>query len=374
MTSVGAIERYLHNCIRCGTCKYLFRDYRPSCPSGEYFGFETYYASGRIGIARGIATGDLEWDETLLRPIFACTTCGSCEVQCLAPHRDHIVEMIEELRAQAVERLGALPHHRAFAEKIQSVHNPYGAAHHGRRIATKLDLPRTAPVVYFVGCTSMYRENEIRDATLHILSRLGVDFTVIDEYCCGSPLLRTGQAGLAVQVAAHNVREIANSGARVVVTSCAGCLRTLRDDYESLGLSTGVEVLHITEFLAEHLTREHLTRMDLTVTYHDPCHLGRHAGIYEAPRAALETIGVETMEMSRNRANAWCCGAGGGVKSVFPDFALWTARRRLEEASETGAEVLTSACPFCRRNLSDTADGYRLDVRDVVELVDRALR
>ncbi|NHJ14880.1 MAG: (Fe-S)-binding protein, partial [Candidatus Thorarchaeota archaeon] len=89
------IEEWLHSCIRCGTCKYQFLEYTPSCPSGEHFGFESYFASGRIWLARGLLTSQIEWDETMLNPIFACTTCGACQVQCHAPHHEHIVDMIE---------------------------------------------------------------------------------------------------------------------------------------------------------------------------------------------------------------------------------------------------------------------------------------
>jgi heterodisulfide reductase subunit C len=103
VTSDGSvIEQWLHSCVRCSNCKYVFRQYFPSCPSGEHFGFETYYASGRIWLAQALYNGELEWEPSLLDPIFACTTCGNCEIQCLAPHSEHIVEMIEELRARAV--------------------------------------------------------------------------------------------------------------------------------------------------------------------------------------------------------------------------------------------------------------------------------
>ncbi|MHA2015059.1 MAG: (Fe-S)-binding protein [Candidatus Thorarchaeota archaeon] len=372
MTVEGVIAQWLRNCIRCGTCKYLFRDYSPSCPSGEYYGLETYFASGRIAIARGIHTGELEWDQRLLEPIFACTTCGNCEEQCLAPHREHIVDMIEELRVRAVESVGALPAHAKFRERIERVHNPYGARHHNRGLVNFWGLPTHADVAYFVGCTANYRETEIRDATIEVLKRLGIEFTIVDEYCCGSPLLRTGQVREVVDLARHNAAAFEHAGVKTVVTSCAGCYRTLTKDYQRLGVDLGVEVLHISEFLGEALSRASLNPLGMTVTYHDPCHLGRHAGVYDPPRAVLEEIGVEIVEMPRNRSNAWCCGAGGGVKSAFPDLALWTAGRRVDEALSTGATVLSSACPFCKRNLSDGAENRNVRVTDIVELVAQA--
>ena len=273
MSEDSAISRWVHACTRCGTCKYIFRDYRPSCPSGEFFRLETYYASGRIAIARGIERGELSWNEPLLRPVFACTTCGSCEEQCLAPHNSDIVEIIEELRQRAVEALGPLPAHAAFARNIQLHHNPYGAEHHNRKLVVEAGLPTTAAVVYFVGCTANYRETEIRDATVRVLRNLGVDFTVVNEYCCGSPLLRTGQADLAHKVAEHNSQVIEQAGARTVVVSCAGCYKTLHNDYPRLGVNLSAEVVHITEFLAERLAYMQQVSDSFLVTYHDPCHL-----------------------------------------------------------------------------------------------------
>ncbi|MGY5858963.1 MAG: heterodisulfide reductase-related iron-sulfur binding cluster [Candidatus Thorarchaeota archaeon] len=236
MTETSAIEDWLHSCIRCGNCKYVFKDYEASCPSGEHFRFETYFASGRLWMAHGIMKGELEWDPSLIDPIFACTTCGNCEVQCLAPHRENIIDVIEELRCLAVKKMGALPAHQKFADRIESDHNPYGVEHHAQSLVNVHSLPTHAEVVYFIGCTSNYRENEIRDATISVLKKAGIDFTIVDEYCCGSPLLRTGQVDEVTELAEHNRHVIQESGAEKVITSCSGCYRTLSKDYDRLGL------------------------------------------------------------------------------------------------------------------------------------------
>jgi heterodisulfide reductase subunit D len=114
----------------------------------------------------------------------------------------------------------------------------------------------------------------------------------------------------------------------------------------------------------------------MQVTYHDPCHLGRYCELYEVPRRILEAIpGLELVEMPRNRDKAWCCGAGAGVKTNYPDFAAWVAEQRLEEAKETGAEALVTACPFCEGNLSDTSQSMEsgMDVYDVTDLLIKSL-
>jgi Fe-S oxidoreductase len=147
-----------------------------------------------------------------------------------------------------------------------------------------------------------------------------------------------------------------------------------------MGVDTGVEIQHVTQYLADKLDKGELKFKNvgkgIKATYHDPCHLGRHCGIYEEPRKLIEALGYELAEMPRNRGSAWCCGAGGGVKSGYPEWALWTATERIKEAVETGAKVLLTSCPFCEMNLRDAIKdiGADIEVVDLNEPVLRALR
>ncbi|TFG31169.1 (Fe-S)-binding protein [Candidatus Thorarchaeota archaeon] len=374
MEGSTSIQDWLYTCIRCGNCKFIFKDYSPSCPSGEYFHFESFFASGRLWIAHGVQKGELDWDESLLDPIFACTTCSSCEIQCLAPHHEHIVDVIEELRALAVEALGPLEAHEKFAERIRANHNPYGHEHHNRVLLEIHNLPESAPIVYFVGCTSNYRETAIRDATISVLKKAGVDFTVVDEYCCSSPLIRTGQLEQVRALAEHNQAMIKAAGAAKVLTSCAGCFRTLSKDYEKLGVLQDIEVVHISQFIDELLNQGKLSikksGTETQVTYHDPCHLSRHMNEYEVPRAVLSKLQIPIKEMEFNRENSWCCGAGGGCKSAYSEWSLATAKKRIEHAEATDVSTLVSACPFCKRGLQDANDGS-LEIIDLIEIVDQ---
>lgn len=368
----SVIEDWLHRCIRCSNCKYIFRDYTPSCPSGEKFRFETYYASGRIGIAQAIHRGEIEWDESLLKPLFACTTCGSCEVQCLAPHSEHIVEMIEEVRYHAVQALGALPEHKKFKDRILETHNPYGADHHNQQMKEIHDLPDSAELVYFIGCTSNYREIEIRDATISLLKKAGVEFTVVDEWCCGSPLLRTGQREPVMNLGTHNIQAFYDTGAKQVVTSCSGCYKTLKEDYAKIGMKHDVNIVHLTQLLEELLGSGKLKVKDAgsigSITYHDPCHLGKHMGVYEVPREVISRLHVDLIEMSDSRENSWCCGAGGGAKAAYNDWSIETAEKRIQHARAVSVDTIVSACPFCKRNLKETSD--EIEVLDISELAD----
>jgi len=239
-----------------------------------------------------------------------------------------------------------------------------------------LNLPKKAPNLYFVGCTSAYRRGEIAQATLKILRKANVDFTILnDEKCCGSVFFRAGIMDLAKEFAASNVKSIRETDADTVVTSCAGCYRMLKLDYPKQVSPIDFKVLHTVEFLPGLIESGDFKFKDgskLKVSYHDPCHLGRHFGIYEEPRKILEAIpNVELVEMEWIKDKSYCCGAGGGLKALAGDLAVSIARKRLDDAIGRGAEVIVSACPFCKHNLLDSASKYNLkiEVKDISEIV-----
>jgi heterodisulfide reductase subunit D len=201
-----------------------------------------------------------------------------------------------------------------------------------------------------------------------------------EEWCCGSPALRVGKRELFAEIAKHNSEAIKKAGIKRIVTSCAGCYRTLKIDYPEFVGKLPVEIVHTSELLANLIKDGRLKLKGViseTVTYHDPCHLGRHCGVYEPPRDVLKSIqGITYVELPRNRQSAWCCGAGGGVKSGYPDFALWTAKDRLKEVEVAGAKALVSTCPFCATNFKDTIKDTtsKLKFYDLTELVLKALQ
>ena len=366
------------NCIKCSTCKYSYKEFEPSCPSGEKFLFESYWASGRIRTIRGLVIGDLEWNEDLKDPIFACTTCGACMDACQAPHADNIVDMIEALRELAVRHIGPAKNQEFLVSRCEESCNPYGEPNSdNQELKKKYELPDKAEWVYYIGCTSNYRQQNLRDSTIRFLKKVGINFTLIDEHCCTSPMIRTGQINICKDYMNYNIAEVMNTGAKYVITSCAGCYKTLKKDFERFGEEYDFEVFHTIELLKQLLDKgkiKYTSEYNKTVTYHDPCHLGRHMGIYEIPRKIYKKIpGLTLVEMKRNRNFAWCCGAGGGVKIGYPDWAVEVSKERLEEATETGATVISSTCPFCRTNFSDANDNYNfnLEVLDIMEIIDQ---
>ena len=256
--------------------------------------------------------------------------------------------------------------------------NPYGEPNSNNEdLKKQYKLSDEAEWVYFIGCTSNYRQKNLRDATLRFLKKAGIDFTLIDEHCCTSPLIRTGQIDTIKDFMNYNLQKINETGALKVITSCAGCFRTLRQDFEKHGVAHNLEVYHTSELIKNLLDEQKIqfkSDFQNKITYHDPCHLGRHMGVYDIPRDVYKQIpGAEIVEMERNRENAWCCGAGGGVKIGYPDWALEISKERLEEAKDTGAKIISSTCPFCRTNLNDANEKFKMgfQILDLIEIIDK---
>ena len=221
-------------------------------------------------------------------------------------------------------------------------------------------------LLYFKGCTAREKLNSISKATERILKAANVKYEILDdEKCCGSVLLRTGFLDDAIEQMNGNLKDFEG---KTILTSCAGCYKTLKEDYKKY-LGVDLKVIHISQLL-EQLIKENKINLkgnkDLKVTYHDSCHLGRHAGEYEAPRNVINSIS-NLVEMENNREKARCCGSGGGVKSAYGDLSNSISDLRIREAKETDADLLVSACPFCELNLSQNSDDF--EVLDLSEFV-----
>lgn len=371
----------VHRCFRCGYCKFTedFSDF--NCPSYKKFRFETYSTGGRLWLIYGILSGEIKLNEGAVNAIYACSTCGNCTENCRFDRfKDFLVDFIEAGRALAVENGFCPEKQKVLLERTENpkMFNPYGEPNSDNtQLKEKYNLPDEAEWVYFIGCTSNYRQKDLRDATIRFLKKANIDFTLIDEHCCCSSLLRTGQKNPVEDFMNYNIDQINRTGATKVITSCAGCYRTIKKDWLKLNAAYGFEVYHTVELIKKLLDEGQISinsEFQKTVTYHDPCHLGRHMGMYDIPREVYKKIpGIKLVEMRRNRENAWCCGAGGGVKIGYPDWSVEVSEERLEEAKETGASVISSICPFCRTNLSDANQKYNMgfEVIDLLEILDK---
>lgn len=224
-------------------------------------------------------------------------------------------------------------------------------------------------MIYFRGCTVREKLPHVEMATRQILEMANIDHHILDdEECCGSFLLRTGFADDAREVMAKTAEKL--KGEKVLV-SCAGCYNTLKNDYKEL-LGVELDVIH-TSMLFEELIKEGAIKPDklpVTVSYHDPCHLGRHSGEYDSPREVLRSIAT-LVEMENIKENARCCGAGGGVKSAYPEIANKLAQKRIDEALVTEAEILVTSCSFCLINLQEVSGNPKpkIKVMDLSEIL-----
>jgi Fe-S oxidoreductase len=354
------VRKELMTCTYCGFCKSV-------CPPFQKVGWDPSVARGRMVLAYGLLQKEIPADPSVLEYLYQCTTCKDCERRC--PSKISVVEVVESARRDLVAAGHMLPRHKVIAERVAQTGNPYGE---GRSVPDTLGrAPRKAKVGYFVGCTAAYRDRALADATLSILDKLGEDYTLLNEVCCGSVLQRIGLPDRRVErLWERNVSSIQELGVEKVIFSCAGCYRMFKEEYPKR-LDLGFEVQHVSEYLAER--RPDLGPYEGTITYHDPCHLGRHCQVYDAPRDVLTSIPrAELREMPRNRETAACCGGGGGVRSAYPELSKAIAGRRVDEAAF--ADIMVTACPFCVNNLKAGAEGREApEIVDLVQLVDRLL-
>jgi len=235
-------------------------------------------------------------------------------------------------------------------------------------------------MLYFKGCVVREKLSKISDSTEEILKTAGVKYTTLNyENCCGSFLKRTGFKEEAEEVMRNNLDDLLKSGEKKILVSCAGCYNTLKNDYKEL-FGVELDVIHTSEFIRNLIKNGSLkiNKTNKKVTYHDPCHLGRHSGIYDEPREVIKSS-CELVEMERNRDRSRCCGAGAGVKSAFPELALEAGTRRINDANNIEAEILATTCSFCILNLNDALENInkknsndersKLKVMDLTELI-----
>jgi Fe-S oxidoreductase len=381
--------------------------------------FHAYSAGGRMIAALALLDGRIDYTDKLVEIVYQCQMDGACDVSCKVNRDMDPLEVMLELRAKCVEEGQVLPAHMVMIESLRSDDNVLGEPKAERgKWAEGLDVKditkEKAEVLYFAGCRYSFDrdlQKTARDA-ISLLKTAGVDVGISgkEEACCGGRAFEIGYRGELIKYAEHNMETWNAAGVRTVVTPCSDCYGAFKFHYPRIGKEMNFEVLHITEYL-DRLIKEGglkpIKKVPLKVTYHDPCHLGRlsepyipwegverkvlgqviikdppreyrrgTSGIYEPPRDILRSIpGIELLEMERIKEYAWCCGAGGGVKEAYPEFALCTADERIEEAKATGAEALVTACPWCERNFRDALErsGAKIKLYDIVELLLEAI-
>lgn len=318
--------------------------------------------------------------------IWRCTTCGTCPSRC--PRGVNQIQLGVSLRRIATE-YGAFPDSVkpiiTVADSLQAEGNPFNMERAKRAgwaegLAVK-PFAEGMEILYFPGCYLSYdpRMKKVAAATAKILEKAGVDFGILGakESCCAESIRKTGNEALFKRLARENIKTFIDHGVKKILVSSPHCLHTFKNEYPEFNVH--FEVVHISEYLAELIRDGRLKpKKDYAkkITWHDPCYLGRHNGVFDAPREVLNALG-EVTEMAERRENSFCCGGGGGRIWMETPKGERFADLRVKQALDVGAEVLATACPYCITNFTDSTlglpDDDALQVKDITEIVQEVL-
>jgi Fe-S oxidoreductase len=317
--------------------------------------------------------------------IWACTTCGYCQTHCPVMI-DHIPNIIDQRRYLTMMEAKVPSALQNALKGLENNSNPWNASAAGREDwIGDLEVPLMrnkgqAEYLLFVGCAASFdsRNQDVMRAVCTLLNKAGVDYAVLgtEEGCCGDPARRVGHEYLFQMQAPVNVETFQRYKVQKVLTACPHCFNSIANEYPQFGLQD-VEVIHHSELLSDLVKQGKLKLKageQVAMTFHDSCYLGRHNDIYEAPREVLGAVdGIELREMPRNRREGFCCGAGGGRMFMEEDLGTRINHNRIEEAAETGAAEVCSACPFCLTMLGDaikeTERSEQMQARDIAEVM-----
>ncbi len=388
------LERYrreIYSCNRCGICRAKYsKGVYYVCPVREHSGgFEPYFGRGRVQVAKGILEGAIGYSDALAEVVYTCLGCESCRQQCGAVEMATGKPLIDPalisraMREEFVEKEMEPQPLREIDSKVSTDKGLWGhLLESKKKFQERFDLPKKGEFLYFSGCYAL-KDGKEGEIIIRILQKLGkeVAYLAEAEWCCGMIQYWNGNTRLAREMAQHNMESLAATEAQRVITSCAGCYHTLKDIYPQLmERELPFRVQHLSEYLSELLDEGRVRfekEISKRVTYHDPCRLGRHSGMYDPPRKVIQAIpGIIFGEMERIREGAFCCGSGIGiVRTCHPDLALSIAQDRIREAELSGAQILVSACPMCIEQLKEAGEkaGTKLECLGLSNLVGDAL-
>lgn len=366
---IGSGGRDLNVCFQCATCT-------GSCPWGWV---------NPLNMRHLIRLAQLGLEGYEGEELWRCTTCGTCQERC--PRGVDILGLVQTIRGMIVEA-GVGPRTIGAAMGAVSTDgNPWGGDRAKRNDWAAGVLPHFDPArceyLLFGCCMPSYdvrsRSIALAAASVFKAAELAVGVLGTAESCCAESARRAGHEQLFRRVAAQNADELRRARVERIVVLSPHCLHALKSDYASLGYH--VEVEHISQLLLRLLQQGKLRlprTIDRVVTYHDPCYLGRHHGVYDEPREVLRALpGVRLVEMIRTRESSLCCGGGGGRMWMETPVGERFGDLRVPEALGVGAKVIATACPYCVSMLEASRTGLgveeRIDVRDVTELVAEAL-
>jgi Fe-S oxidoreductase len=356
-------------CYQCGLCDTV-------CPWNRVINFSMR------SVVRQAAFGlpEIEGED-----LWRCTTCGSCPQRC--PRGVGTIDVTLSFRRIASEAgISPAPIHTTSVN-LGAEGNPMGEQRSQRAdwaegLSVK-PFTEGMEIMYFPGCYPSYdsRLKKVARATVAILNRAGVEFGILGdkENCCGESIRKAGDEDLFKRLARENIKTFIDNGVKKILVSSPHCYHTFTNEYPEF--MAKFEIVHISQYLFELINQGRLKlskKYKKKVTYHDPCYLGRHNGIYDEPREVLKKVpGLKLVEMADSRKDSLCCGGGGGRIWMETAKGERFADLRLEQATGVGAEVLATACPYCITMFEDSRlalkDSEAIEVKDITEIVQEAI-
>ncbi len=345
-------------CEQCGTCT-------ASCPTKEVSDFNIRKVVRHLQL-------ELHEDKDFLSKYpWLCTQCYRCRELCTEGLE--IPKLVMALRELALKKAAVPKSVHSVSKAIKEFDSPYQSQTRTKEtwIDKKLDDSQKssdADLLYWVGCTPSIMAPNIANATAEVLTKLNLDYKILkDEPCCGEPLISLGLIDEAKDKAFKVKKLVEKEGIKRLVTSCSGCYNTFTKFYpEVLGVElSDIEIQHISQLLSDNMNEDFMLKESMALTYHDPCSLGRHSNIYDAPRKVLESIeGLNFVEMERTKECARCCGGGGGILSLDYKMAMEIANNMLtKDILPLGIEGLVTCCPSCYLNFKRTALKNKIPIK-----------
>lgn len=359
-------------CYQCGICDVV-------CPWNRV----RQFSMRKIVRQASFGLTEIEQDD-----IWRCTTCGTCPQRC--PRGVNQIDLGVSLRRIATE-YGVFPDSVTpivtVSDSLRAEGNPFDMKRE-KRADWAEGLPvktftEGMEILYFPGCYLSYdpRLKKVAAATARILDKAGVTFGILGskENCCGESIRKTGNEQLFKHLAKENIKTFIDHGVKKILVSSPHCYHTFKNEYPEFNVH--FEIIHISEFLRELIAAGRLAptrRYEKKITYHDPCYLGRHNGIFDAPRDVLKQMtSAEPTEMQDSRTNSLCCGGGGGRIWMDTPKNERFSGLRLQQALDIGADVLVTACPYCLTNFTDSSlgleDGRAIEIKDITEIVQEVI-
>jgi Fe-S oxidoreductase len=387
----NGLEERSSGCVLCGSC-YGHGPANPmedvpgpkeKCPPYEFYRFQRHTPKSRWLMAQRVFHGLDPITPELKEVIYACTNCLMCQELCGVRDDGYGPwDITVAMREEIAEKEGPIDAHRPIYESLRQHDNPWGQATSPRGAwADGLGIKNLgesgAATLLFAGCSAGQESGRSAARALAgIMQKAAENFAILgsEEKCCGLYAFDLGFRREYERLKAATLEMVAQAAIKKVVVACGSCQRIWREYAKTSG--AGFEALHGVEYVNQLMQSGRLkfaARIDKKVTYHDSCHLGRGAGVYDDPRRILRAIpGVQFVEMERNRRWAWCCGGGGGVPEADPELAQWSAADRMREAAATGAELVLTSSALCRRSFADLKQAS-LPTQDLLEFILQAL-